>query len=158
LFKDDFTFKSKGIAFATSNIREEQNKRDGMNNMYMNCNQEYYCRNAMDEYELDDMDDYNLDDNKWELDIYDPIISIHGPKIGPKIGVGLDIHGPKIGGPSLDIHGPKIRLPNVDIDIIAPKIGGGLDIHRPKIGGPSLDIHGPKIRLPNDDIDINALE
>ena len=53
LFKDDYTFKSKGIAFAQSNIREKINKRDGMNNMYMNCNQEYYCRNAMDEYELD---------------------------------------------------------------------------------------------------------
>ena len=31
--------------------------------------------------------------------------------IGPKIGGGLDIHGPKIGGPSLDIdiHGPQIK-------------------------------------------------
>ena len=63
LFKDDYTFKSKGIAFAQSNIREKINKRDGMNNMYMNCNQEYYCRNAMDEYELDDKNnDYEFDD------------------------------------------------------------------------------------------------
>ena len=62
LFKDDYTFKSKGIAFAQSNIREKINKRDGMNNMYMNCNQEYYCRNAMDEYELDDKNnDYEFD-------------------------------------------------------------------------------------------------
>ena len=53
LFKDDYTFKIKGIAFAQSNIREKINKRDGMNNMYMNCNQEYYCRNA----DFDDMYD-----------------------------------------------------------------------------------------------------
>ena len=75
LFKDDYTFKSKGIAFAQSNIREKINKRDGMNNMYMNCNQEYYCRNAMDEYELDDKN------NDYEFDkyIYDP--NIRGPSI-----------------------------------------------------------------------------
>ena len=46
LFKDDHIFESKGRAFATSNIREKLNKRDGMNNMYKNCNQDYYCRNA----------------------------------------------------------------------------------------------------------------
>ena len=51
LFNDDYTFKIKGIAFAKSNIREKQNKRDGMNNMYMNCNQDYYCRNAQDEWD-----------------------------------------------------------------------------------------------------------
>ena len=51
LFNDDYTFKIKGIAFAKSNIREKQNKRDGMNNMYMNCNQDYYCRNAEDEWD-----------------------------------------------------------------------------------------------------------
>ena len=51
LFKDDYTFKSKGITFAKSNIRENLNKRDGMRNMYKNCNQDYYCRNAMDEWD-----------------------------------------------------------------------------------------------------------
>ena len=51
LFTDDYTFKNKGIAFAKSNIREKQNKRDGMNNMYMNSNQDYYCRNAMNEWD-----------------------------------------------------------------------------------------------------------
>ena len=35
--------------------------------MYMNCNQEYYNRNAMDEYELDDIDDCNLDDKDYNL-------------------------------------------------------------------------------------------
>jgi Mg-chelatase subunit ChlD len=51
LFKDDYTFKSKGITFAKSNIRENLNKRDGTRNMYKNCNQDYYCRNAMDEWD-----------------------------------------------------------------------------------------------------------
>jgi Mg-chelatase subunit ChlD len=59
LFNDDYTFKNKGIAFAKSNIREKICKRDGMNNMYMNCNQEYYCRNA--ENFDDDINQENID-------------------------------------------------------------------------------------------------
>jgi len=48
-------------------------------------------------------------------------LDIKGPKIG---GTGLDIHGPKFDA-RLDIHGPKIGLPKVDVDINAPIIGGG---------------------------------
>ena len=51
LFKDDYTFKSKGITFAKSNIRENLIKRDGTRNMYKNSNQDYYCKNAMDEWD-----------------------------------------------------------------------------------------------------------
>ena len=45
------------------------------------------------------------------------------------IHAGLDIHGPKIGVPSLDIHEPTI---DTGIDIKKPKLdipGNGLDIH-----------------------------
>ena len=62
-----------------------------------------------------------------DIDINAPKIGggldIHGPRIGgpsldidvnaPKIGGGIDINGPKIGGPSLDIHGPKIGVPSL---------------------------------------------
>ena len=51
LFKDDYTFKSKGITFAKRNIRENLIKRDGTRNMYKNSNQDYYCKNAMDEWD-----------------------------------------------------------------------------------------------------------
>ena len=34
LFNNDYEFKSKGIAFVKSNVREKICKRDGMNNMY----------------------------------------------------------------------------------------------------------------------------
>ena len=60
LFNDDYTFKNKGIAFAKSNIREKICKKDGMNNMYKNCNQDYYCRN-MEDYDDDIDDDYDYD-------------------------------------------------------------------------------------------------
>ena len=71
LFNDDYTFKNKGIAFAKSNIREKICKKDGMNNMYKNCNQDYYCRN-MEDYD-DDYDDFNNNDcyNKNMDDDYD---------------------------------------------------------------------------------------
>ncbi len=62
LFNDDYTFENKGIAFAKSNIREKICKRDGMNNMYMNCNQDYYCRN-MEDYDDDYDYDKNMDDD-----------------------------------------------------------------------------------------------
>ena len=62
LFNDDYTFKNKGIAFAKSNIREKICKRDGMNNMYRNCNQDYYCRN-MEDYDDDYDYDKNMDDD-----------------------------------------------------------------------------------------------
>ena len=61
LFNDDYTFKCKGLAFAKSNIREKLNKRDGMNNMYMNCNQEFYCRNAIDDWDGSDLENDNDD-------------------------------------------------------------------------------------------------
>ena len=71
LFEDDYTFKNIGIAFAKSNIREKIGKRDGMNNMYMNMNQEYYNRNAeFDDYEenLNCNNNYeeNLNCNNYE--------------------------------------------------------------------------------------------
>lgn len=67
LFEDDYIFKNIGIAFAKSNVREKIGKRDGMNNMYMNCNQEFYNRNAVfeDEYieQIEDKNDNYIDDN-----------------------------------------------------------------------------------------------
>ena len=45
LFNDDYMFEKEGIAFAKSNIREKIFKRDGMNNMNMNCIQEDFCNN-----------------------------------------------------------------------------------------------------------------
>ena len=70
------------------------------------------------------------------------------------IDAGLDIHGPKIGVPSLDIHEPtidagidikkpKLDIPGNGLDIHGPKIDAGIDIDGPKIGVPSLDLHGP---------------
>ena len=49
-------------------------------------------------------------------------LDIHGHKIGAP-SLDVEINAPKIGD-GLDLHGPKIGLPNVDIDINAPKIGG----------------------------------
>ena len=66
LFNDDYTFQNKGIAFAKSNIREKICKKDGMNNMYMNCNQDYYCRNMVD-YD-DDYDNYNNKNMDYNYD------------------------------------------------------------------------------------------
>ena len=37
-------------------------------------------------------------------------------------------------GMGMDIHGPKVGLPNVAVDINAPRIGGGVDISGPKVG------------------------
>ena len=54
----------------------------------------------------------------------------------PKVGLDVDIKGPKIGG-------------KTDMDIRGPKIGGEIDIKGPKIGNPGMDIKGPTI-------DINA--
>ena len=70
LFNDDYIFEKKGIAFAKSNIREKVFKRDGMNNMNMNCIQEEYCNNI----NYDDYDDYKnniSDDYKNNNEIYD---------------------------------------------------------------------------------------
>ena len=70
LFDDDYTFEKEGIAFAKANINQKIHKRLGANDMYRNCNMDYYCNNAMD---LDDFDD---DDNENNCDIKD------SPKIG----------------------------------------------------------------------------
>ena len=68
-----------------------------------------------------------------------------------KIGEGIDIKGPKIGGPSLDIHGPKL---DAGLDINTPKIGiPDLVIHGGKIGG-NIDIKEPKIDVPKIGLDI----
>ena len=84
-----------------------------------------------------------------------------------KINVGLDIHRPRIGVPSLDIHrliieeGIDIHGPKIDIDIHGPKIDAGLDIHEnlPSLGAmldenADININKPKLNIPK--VDINA--
>jgi hypothetical protein len=65
LFDDDYAFEKEGIAFAKANINQKIHKRLGANDMYRNCNMDYYCNNVMD---LDDFDD---DDNENNCDIKD---------------------------------------------------------------------------------------
>ena len=60
LFEDDYIFQNKGIAFAKSNINQKIHKRFGNDDMYRNCNMEYYCEKAL--YVDDDVD--NVDDVK----------------------------------------------------------------------------------------------
>ena len=67
LFNDDYMFEKEGIAFAKSNIREKIFKRDGMNNMNMNCIQEDFCNN-IDYNDYDDYDDDIKNNNDYDDD------------------------------------------------------------------------------------------
>ena len=66
LFEDDYIFQNKGIAFAKSNINQKIHKRFGNDDMYKNCNMEYYCEKALyvDDDDVDNVDDVkDADDN-----------------------------------------------------------------------------------------------
>ena len=72
LFKNEETFLKKGKAFAKSNIKQKIHKKIGANDMYKNCNMEYYCE-KIDEKDLDISGDngYNINDsyNNKNIDI-----------------------------------------------------------------------------------------
>ena len=72
LFKKEETFLKKGKAFAKSNIKQKIHKKIGANDMYKNCNMEYYCE-KIDEKDLDISGDngYNINDsyNNKNIDI-----------------------------------------------------------------------------------------
>ena len=60
LFKDEKTFIKKGKAFAKSNIKQKIQKKIGANDMYKNCNMEYYCSNMVEEdFDIDEKNSYN---------------------------------------------------------------------------------------------------
>ena len=48
LFIDEEIFEKKGKAFAKSNIKQKMHKKIGANDMYRNCNMDYYCKNIDD--------------------------------------------------------------------------------------------------------------
>ena len=64
LFKEEVTFLKEGKAFAKSNIKQKIHKKIGANDMYKNCNMDYYCE-KIDEKDLDISEDnnYNIDDS-----------------------------------------------------------------------------------------------
>ena len=70
LFIDEEIFEKKGKAFAKSNIKQKMHKKIGANDMYRNCNMDYYCKN-IDDGDLEipennndnDILDYSYEDN-----------------------------------------------------------------------------------------------
>ena len=70
----------------------------------------------------------------------------------PKIGIGLNIHGPKKKGPFLVIRLPDIRLPNTDLCITAQNIDGELGNTESMIGLPNADMNR---NTPKNEEDIN---
>ena len=64
LFKDETTFVKKGKAFAKSNIKQKIHKKIGVNDMYRNCNMDYYCHN-IDERDFDLTENDNNDNNNY---------------------------------------------------------------------------------------------
>ena len=59
-FKDEITFKHKGKAFAKSNIKQKIHKNIGAEDMYKNCNMDYYC-NKIEDIDYDIQDNNNCD-------------------------------------------------------------------------------------------------
>ena len=70
LFIDEEIFEKKGKAFAKSNIKQKMHKKIGANDMYRNCNMDYYCKN-IDDRDLEILEnnndnyilDYSYEDN-----------------------------------------------------------------------------------------------
>ena len=66
LFVNEEIFEKKGKAFAKSNIKQKMHKKIGANDMYRNCNMDYYCKN-IDDRDLEILesnnDNHNLDDS-----------------------------------------------------------------------------------------------
>ena len=50
LFRDEYTFKTQGISYVSSNIRERQSKRAGASMMYSNAIQANYSKKAQSHY------------------------------------------------------------------------------------------------------------
>ena len=82
LFIDEEIFEKKGKAFAKSNIKQKMHKKIGANDMYRNCNMDYYCKN-IDDRDLEILEnnndnyilDYSYEDNYNNYNNYNKNIS-----------------------------------------------------------------------------------